>query len=106
MELRSVTDDTFAVEVLGADRPVLVDFWAPWCGPCKAMGPVLQQIATEHVDAISVVKLDIDENPVTAGQLRVMSIPSLTLFVAGEAAVTVTGAKSKKAILESLARWL
>lgn len=106
MELKNVTDDTFTSEVLQADKPVLVDFWAPWCGPCKALAPLLAQIAEEHADKITVVKLDVDDNPVTAGNLRVMSIPTMTLFVAGQPAKTISGAKSKKAILDSLATWL
>jgi thioredoxin 1 len=106
MELKNVTDDTFTSEVLEADKPVLVDFWAPWCGPCKALAPLLAQIAEEHGDKITVVKLDIDDNPATAGNLRIMSIPTMTLFVDGSAATTISGAKSKKAILDSLANWL
>jgi thioredoxin 1 len=106
VELKHVTDDTFTTEVLEADKPVLVDFWAPWCGPCKALGPVLAQIAEEHADTITVVKLDIDDNPVTAGDLRIMSIPTMTLFVNGTPAATINGAKSKKAILDSLSAWL
>jgi thioredoxin 1 len=106
MELKNVTDDTFTSEVLEADKPVLVDFWAPWCGPCKALAPVLAQIADEHADKITVVKLDIDDNPVTAGDLRIMSIPTMTLFVDGRPATTISGAKSRNAILDSLATWL
>jgi thioredoxin 1 len=106
MEIKNVTDDTFTSEVLQADKPVLVDFWAPWCGPCKALAPLLAQIAEEHADKISVVKLDIDDNPATAGNLRIMSIPTMTLFVDGAPAKTISGAKSKKAILDSLANWL
>jgi thioredoxin 1 len=106
MELKHVTDDTFTAEVLEADRPVLVDFWAPWCGPCKALAPVLAEIAEQHADKLTVVKLDIDDNPATAGNLRIMSIPTMTLFVDGRPAATISGAKSKKAILDSLANWL
>jgi thioredoxin len=106
MELKHVTDDTFTAEVLEADRPVLVDFWAPWCGPCKALAPVLAEIAEQHADKLTVVKLDIDDNPATAGSLRIMSIPTMTLFVDGRPATTISGAKSKKAILDGLAKWL
>lgn len=106
MDIKNVTDDTFTTDVLHADKPVLVDFWAPWCGPCKALAPVLAEIAQQHADKLTVVKLDIDDNPVTAGNLRIMSIPTMTLFVAGQPAMTISGAKSKKAILDSLATWL
>jgi thioredoxin 1 len=106
MDIKTVTDDTFATEVLEAGKPVLVDFWAPWCGPCKALAPVLADIAEEHAAALTVVKLDIDDNPQTAGNLRIMSIPTMTLFVGGAPAVTISGSKSKKAILDSLAPWL
>lgn len=106
MDIKNVTDDTFTTEVLDGDRPVLVDFWAPWCGPCTALAPLLAQIAEEHADKLTVVKLDIDDNPVTAANLRIMSIPTMTLFVDGQPATTISGAKSKKAILDSLAKWL
>ena len=106
MDLTNVTDDTFTTEVLDADKPVLVDFWAPWCGPCKALAPVLAEIAEQHADKITVVKLDIDDNPVTAGNLRIMSIPTMALFVNGSPVTTISGAKSKKAILDHLATWL
>ncbi|TDV48056.1 thioredoxin [Actinophytocola oryzae] len=104
--IKDVTTETFTVEVLQADRPVLVDFWAPWCGPCKALAPLLAQIAEEHAGTISVVKVDIDDNPEIAADHHVMSIPTMTLFVDGRAATTINGAKSRKAILGSLANWL
>ena len=106
MTIKDVTDATFATEVLQADQPVLVDFWAPWCGPCKTLAPLLAEIAGQHAGKLTVVKLDIDDNPQTAGDLNIMSIPTMTLFVDGKAAKTINGAKSKKAILESLAPWL
>lgn len=106
MKLTDITTDTFTTEVLGSDRPVLVDFWAPWCGPCKALAPVLAEIAEEHADKITVVKVDIDDNPEIAADHRVLSIPTTMLFVGGQAATTIVGARSKAAIVHSLADWL
>lgn len=106
MKIASVTTDTFEAEVLASDRPVLVDFWAPWCGPCKALAPMLAEIAEQHADKITVVKVDIDDNPQIAADYRIMSIPTMTLFVDGTPATTINGAKSKKTILDSLATWL
>jgi thioredoxin 1 len=88
--MREVTDETFAAEVLEAERPVAVDFWAPWCGPCKAIEPALEQLPIE------VVKLDIDANPLTASRYGVLSIPTVMLFAGGEPRVTVYGARPKK----------
>jgi thioredoxin 1 len=106
MDIKDVTTDTFTAEVLDAGKPVLVDFWAPWCGPCKALAPLLAEIAAEHADKITVVKVDIDDNPEIAADHRIMSIPTMTLFVDGTAAATISGAKPKKAILAELADWL
>ncbi len=93
--MRSVTDDTFDTEVLGAARPVVVDFWAPWCGPCKAIEPALDELAAAN-GSVDFVKLDIDENPGTASRFGVLSIPTVMLFQNGEARETVYGARSKK----------
>jgi len=91
-----VTDNNFQAEVLEADLPVLVDFWAPWCGPCRMVSPVVEEIATERAQALKVVKLNIDENQRTAASFNVMSIPTLMLFRNGEVAKTVIGAYPKR----------
>ncbi|MFC4005265.1 thioredoxin [Prauserella oleivorans] len=98
-----VTDSSFADDVLASDKPVLVDFWATWCGPCKMVAPVLEEIATEHKDKIKIAKLDIDENPNTARDYQVMSIPTLILFQDGKPAKQIVGAKPKAALLSDLA---
>jgi thioredoxin 1 len=91
-----VTDDNFQAEVLEAETPVLVDFWAPWCGPCRMVGPVVEEIAKERADALKVVKLNVDENQQTAITYEVMSIPTLILFSNGEVAKKVIGAYPKR----------
>jgi thioredoxin 1 len=91
--MRAVTDTTFADEVLGATRPVVVDFWAPWCGPCRAVTSALEQLAAEIAE-VEFVMLDIDENPVTASRYDVLSIPTVIVFADGLPAETVIGARS------------
>jgi thioredoxin 1 len=91
-----VTDNNFQAEVIESDTPVLVDFWAPWCGPCRMVAPVVEEIAKERGADLKVVKLNIDENQATAMQFNVMSIPTLILFRDGQAAKTVIGAYPKK----------
>ena len=93
--MRAVTDDSFESDVLGAGKPVVVDFWAPWCGPCKAIEPALEALA-EANGSVEFVKLDIDENPRTASRFGVLSIPTVMLFSGGEARETVYGARPKK----------
>jgi thioredoxin 1 len=92
---KAVTDATFAAEVLQSDTPVLVDFWAEWCGPCLRVAPVLEEIAKELGDKVKIVKLDIDANPNTARDYRVLSVPTLTVFKGGEPVRSVAGARPK-----------
>ncbi|TML22333.1 MAG: thioredoxin [Actinobacteria bacterium] len=92
---KAVTDATFASEVLQSDTPVLVDFWAEWCGPCLRVAPVLEEIATEMGDKVKVVKLDIDANPNTARDYQVLSVPTLTVFKGGQPVQSVAGARPK-----------
>ncbi len=94
--IAEVTDNNFQAEVIESEVPVLVDFWAPWCGPCRMVAPVVEEIAQERGEALKVVKLNIDENQNTAVQFNVMSIPTLMLFRNGEVAKTVIGAYPKR----------
>ncbi|MBM3270042.1 MAG: thioredoxin [Candidatus Sericytochromatia bacterium] len=96
----AVSDNDFGKVVLEADKPVLVDFWATWCGPCRMIAPILEEMATEHGDKLKVVKLDVDANAVTAQKYGVMSIPTLILFKGGQPAERVVG-YMPKAQLES-----
>jgi thioredoxin 1 len=90
-----VTDDSFGTDVLKADKLVLVDFWAEWCAPCRKVEPLLEEIAGEMADKVTIVKLNIDENPKTAQAYRVMSVPTLTVFKDGEPVKSVAGARPK-----------
>ena len=96
-----VTDNNFQAEVIESEGPVLVDFWAPWCGPCRVVAPILEEIAAEHED-LRIVKLNIDDNQQTAVKFNVMSIPTLMLFKHGEVAKTVIGAYPKHKIEQEL----
>ncbi|NMO02581.1 thioredoxin [Gordonia sp. TBRC 11910] len=98
----ATTDATFSADVIESGKPVLVDFWATWCGPCKMVAPVLDEIARDYGDKLTVAKLDVDQNPVTARDFQVMSIPTMILFENGKATKTIVGAKGKAALLREL----
>ncbi|MBV9414752.1 MAG: thioredoxin [Solirubrobacterales bacterium] len=100
--VEAVTDNNFQAEVIESEKPVLVDFWAPWCGPCRMVAPVVEEIAEEHAEQLKVVKLNIDDNQNTAIQFNVMSIPTLILFRNGQPAKTVIGAYPKRKLVGEL----
>lgn len=100
-----VSDASFADDVLMSDKPVVVDFWAEWCGPCKMIAPILEEIATEN-DGIMIAKLNVDENPQTAASYGITSIPTMNVFSGGQVVKTIIGAKPKAALLADLAEYL
>ena len=100
------TDADFQKEVLEADKPVLVDFWAPWCGPCRALGPIVEELAGEQKDVLKVVKVNIDDNPDTSKNYGIRSIPTLMLFKEGKALDTIIGLVSKERLKEFVKKGL
>ena len=101
-----VTEANFEAEVLNSTTPVLVDFWAEWCGPCRMVSPILDQIASEHSDKLRIVKLDVDANPNLAMKYQITSIPAMKVFQNGEVVTTIIGAKPKPALERDLAAFI
>jgi thioredoxin 1 len=106
MALKTVTDSTFTEDVLQADKPVLVDYWAVWCGPCRMIAPILEEIDRTHGEKLQIAKLNVDENPQTASNYGIVSIPTLNVFQGGRVVKQIIGAKPKAALLKDLAEFL
>lgn len=106
MSVAETTDASFDADVLQSDKPVLVDFWAPWCGPCRQVSPIVDEIGSEYADKIKVVKINTDENPRTAAAYGITGIPTLNVYSGGELVKTVVGARPKPALLKELSDFL
>ena len=105
-DMKAVTDADFEAEVLKSEKPVLVDFWAEWCGPCRQVAPILSEIQAEHGDKIEIVKMNVDENPTVPAQYRVTGIPTMNVYQNGEVVKQIVGARPKSAILKELADYI